>query len=137
MGTNVATGIETVKLWKIDYTGVLQTGASITASYVAGKLHKTVVKDENWISGKRGIVEEFKDANGRVVLKRIWESDMKALNTYYIYDSFGDICYVVPPLVTQNTFTEETSDPVFEKYIYAYHYDSRRRVIEKEVPGKG
>jgi RHS repeat-associated protein len=48
---------------------------------------------------------------------------------------------VIPPIpasVTYPTsFTEATSDAVFSNYMYAYHYDSRNRLAEKKLPGKG
>src|SRR5690606_30126871 len=42
--------------------------------YLAGQLFKTVVKDENWTlsDGKAGTVEEFKNKEGDIVLKRIF-----------------------------------------------------------------
>ncbi|NQD69971.1 RHS repeat-associated core domain-containing protein, partial [Sphingobacterium shayense] len=138
-GTNVATGTEAVKLWKVTYSSGKASGASSASNYGAGKLYKTVIKDENWIAanGKGGTIEEFKDFQDRVVLKRIWESNTKALNTYYAYDDFGDLCYVIPPAVSVSSFTEVTTDINFNRYVYAYHYDGRRRLIEKKVPGKG
>ncbi|MGA6119365.1 DUF6443 domain-containing protein [Sphingobacterium anhuiense] len=132
-GTNTATE---VKLWEITYSGTVPIGAKTILKYGAGKLYKIVTKDENWVSGKGGTVEEFKDFEGRVVLKRVWkgEAAADALDTYYVYDDFGSLCYVVPPLVTA-TFLETA--PSFTNYVYAYRYDGRRRLIEKKIPGKG
>ncbi|NQD71725.1 RHS repeat-associated core domain-containing protein, partial [Sphingobacterium shayense] len=137
-GTNVATGAEAVKLWKVTYASSKASGASSTSNYGAGKLYKTISKDENWIlaNGKGGTIEEYKDFEDRVVLKRNWESNTKALNTYYVYDDFGDLCYVIPPIVSANSFAE-LNDVNFSRYIYGYHYDNRRRLIEKKIPGKG
>lgn len=127
-----------VKLWI-----VTATGADGSTNYPAGTLYKTVTKDENWVTGnlKMGTVEEFKDFDGRVVLKRTWESDVKSLSTYYVYDDPGNLCYVLPPAVNTNgtspvnSFSE--SDQVYDQYIYGYHYDGRKRIIEKKIPGKG
>ncbi|WP_437918745.1 DUF6443 domain-containing protein [Sphingobacterium sp. LRF_L2] len=134
-GTNKS---DEVRLWQIT-----ATGASGTTYYAAGKLHKTVIKDENWVNSstdpdnptRTGTAEEFKDFEGRVVLKRIWESDSKALNTYYVYDDFGDLRYVVPPGYTATTVTDNNTD--FNELVYAYRYDGRRRLVEKKIPGKG
>ncbi len=112
------------------------TGASAATTYPAGKLTKTVSRDENWTSGKAGTSAEFRDTEGRVVLKRLWSSETDSLSTCYIYDSYGSLRYVVPPAVTATNFSE-TSDLNFEHYIYAYRYDGRKRVIEKKVPGRG
>jgi hypothetical protein len=111
--------------------------------WAIGQLYKTITKDENWQAsdGKAGTTEEFKDKDGRVVHKRVWETVTKALNTAYIYDRYGNLRYVVPPL------GDDYSDPWwaeayegtthFNNYIYGYHYDHRQRLIEKKIPGKG
>lgn len=122
---------DAVKLWVIT-----ANGASGTSLYPVGKLYKTISKDENWVSGKAGTTEEFKDLQGRVVLKKIWESETIALSTYYAYDDFGNLRYVIPPAVTVTSFTEAVSDVPFNQFIYAYRYDGRKRLIEKKLPGK-
>lgn len=119
-----------VKKWIVN-----PSGASWASYYPVSSLYKTIVKDENWSSGKAGTSEEFKDTEGRVVLKRIWDTEETSLDTYYIYDAYGNLAYVVPPAVTATSFTE--ADAVFKDYIYGYHYDGRKRLIEKKVPGKG
>src|SRR5690606_7546291 len=131
-GTNVASGTEAVKLWKINANNIGATGA---INYTASKLYKTILKDENWVSGKAGTVEEYKDFEDRVILKRVWENETKKLETYYVYDDFGDLRFVVPPGYTATSITE--NDPVFNELIYAYKYDGRRRLIEKKIPSKG
>ncbi|MEE1945904.1 DUF6443 domain-containing protein [Pedobacter sp. KR3-3] len=121
---------DAVKLWTVS-----ASGAATTANYQPGTLYKTVSKDENWTSGRAGTTEEFKDLEGRVVLKRVWETESVSLSTQYLYDDMGSLCYVLPPAVTASSFTE--ADAVFGNYIYGYHYDGRKRIIEKKIPGKG
>jgi len=138
-GTN---GTDDVRMWTMNSTN---NGATV-GYYTAGKLYKTVVKDENWINknaanvapSKTGTVEEFKDFENRVVLKRIWESETKALNTYYVYDDFGDLRYVIPPgfPVVAAGLTEAAAGD-FHELVYAYRYDGRHRLTEKKIPGKG
>ncbi|RRJ88524.1 DUF6443 domain-containing protein, partial [Flavobacterium macacae] len=65
-------------------------------SYATGDLYKTVTKDENWTSGKNNTSEEYKDKEGRVVLKRTY-NDSDPHDTYYVYDQFGNLSYVIPP----------------------------------------
>ncbi|MGJ1446191.1 DUF6443 domain-containing protein [Sphingobacterium spiritivorum] len=122
-----------VKLWQLNAS---ENGATATY-YQPGRLYKTTIKDENWSSGKSGTVEEYKDFDGRVVLKRVWETESKKLETHYVYDDFGDIRYVIPPAITVNTFSEDAADPSYDAYIYGYKYDGRRRLTEKKIPGKG
>ncbi|PTT03458.1 sugar-binding protein [Pedobacter sp. HMWF019] len=133
-GTNIAS--DPVKLWVIN-----ASGASTTAAYGEGKLYKTTIKDENWLSGKAGTEDEYKDLQDHVILKRLWETETKSLSTYYVYDDFGNLRYVLPPAVNENgqntisSFSE--SDVVFKNFIYGYSYDGRQRLIKKQVPGKG
>ncbi|WP_454880734.1 DUF6443 domain-containing protein [Sphingobacterium detergens] len=137
-GTNTATGLDVVKLWT-----VTATGASSTTNYTAGKLHRTTLRDENTVNttARSGSVDEYKDFEGHVVLKRVWENETKALNTYYVYDDFGDLRYVIPPAVTGTVISEVSTDgssyTSFDNYVYGYKYDGRRRLIEKKIPGKG
>ncbi|MGQ7855272.1 DUF6443 domain-containing protein [Pedobacter sp. WC2501] len=135
-GTNAQ---DEVKLWTINNS---DNGASSTV-YLPGKLYKTISKDENWkfADAKAGTTEEFKDFEGRVVLKRIWETDGKSLSTYYVYDDLGNLRYVLPPAVNGNgqaalsSFDETLA--VFDQFIYGYRYDGRKRLVEKKIPGKG
>ncbi len=136
-GTNTATGLDVVKLWT-----VTANGASGTTNYTAGRLYRTTVRDENTVNttARAGSVDEYKDFEDRVVLKRVWESESRALNTYYVYDDFGDLRYVIPPADTEKGFSEVTTDTsyaTFNNYIYSYKYDGRRRLVEKKIPGKG
>lgn len=136
-GTNTAGDI---KLWRV-VTG----GATSTEAYAAGRLYKTTSKDENWkiTDIKAGTIDEYKDLEGRVILKRVWETDTRSLATYYVYDDLGNLSYVLPPAVNENSdvatpinsFAE--TDDIFKQFIYGYHYDGRERVTEKKIPGKG
>ncbi|MEO4004940.1 DUF6443 domain-containing protein [Flavobacterium sp. CAU 1735] len=95
--------------------------------YAISQLYKTIVKDENWTSGTNNTTEEFKDKNGRVVLKRAYNNG--AHDTYYVYDIYGNLTYVIPPLVT-NPASQ------LDDLCYQYKYDSRNRMVEKKLPGK-
>jgi len=77
--------------------------------YDADELYKSVVKDENWTSGKNHTTEEFTDKMGRVILKRTF-NDNQPHDTYYVYDDFGNLSYVVPPLASDQIVTEDVLD---------------------------
>ncbi|SFC82679.1 RHS repeat-associated core domain-containing protein [Parapedobacter composti] len=134
-GRTLVTDYETNAADEVRWWYLVAGGASGQYFYKPGMLYKTITKDENWLSAKSGTVEEFKDFHDRIILRRVWESETKALNTYYVYDDLGDLHYVIPPSVSAAAFSENDAD--FVDYIYGYKYDSRRRVIEKKVPGKG
>ena len=98
---------------------------STVSDYAANELYKNVTVDEN---GKSS--EEFKDKEGHVVLKRTFDGKT-ALDTYYVYDDYGNLTYVLPPLAggqyTQN---------ILDGLCYQYKYDHRNRLAAKKLPGK-
>src|SRR5690606_6932368 len=67
--------------------------------YSSNTLSKTVMKNENWKAsdGKNNTTEEFKGFDGNIVLKRTY-NDGVAHDTYYVYDIYGNLSYVLPPL---------------------------------------
>ncbi len=146
--TNVA-GDE-VRLFTVNLTAtyVPTLVSSGTSYYTAGELYKTITRDENHAgNSKNHTTEEFKDKEGRVVLKRTFaDVDLNnngsigsgeteiAHDTYYVYDRFGNLTYVIPPKV--NT-ADGVSATELNELCYQYRYDSRNRLIEKKIPGKG
>jgi len=75
--------------------------------YNANELYKTITKDENHdgTTSKAHTTEEFKDKQGRVILKRTYGTSIVngvsqanvAHDTYYVYDDYGNLTYVLPP----------------------------------------
>jgi RHS repeat-associated protein len=108
--------------------------------YLKHQLYKTITKDENWTSGTNNTTEEFKDKEGKVILKRTYgESNVNGNiinvvhDTYYIYDQYGNLTFVIPPKVdTSNTI----STTILDGLCYQYKYDYRNRLVEKKLPGK-
>jgi RHS repeat-associated protein len=115
--------------------------------YEEGKLYKTITQDENKASAiyrgdtgmqnKLNTTEEYKDIEGRVILKRTFVSQtdnygmpgIQQLNTYYVYDQFGNLTYVLPPLAGGSISQADA-------LCYQYKYDARNRLVEKKLPGK-
>ncbi len=138
--TNTATE---VRLFTITFTNddtEIPTLTGGTTFYGANELYKSVTYDENHTSGTAHSTEEFKDKQGRVILKRTYASTDSATpeahDTYYVYDDFGNLTYVIPPKVTIHN-TEGVSDEELTELCYQYRYDYRNRLIEKKIPGKG
>lgn len=147
--TNDATDINTiastfkVMLYKVNIAtdGTRTLVNAGTTAYTAGQLYVTITKDENWQPAdlRVGTAQEFKDKEGHVILKRVFnkkpDGNMEMLSTYYVYDLSGMLCYVLPPgaLPDGGTVTQTTLDYL----CYLYRYDGRNRLIEKKLPGKG
>lgn len=95
--------------------------------YDINQLYKTITIDEN----KSGITVEFKDKEGKVILKRTYENNIEH-STYYVYDDFGNLTYVFPPIMDVNSITQNAIDNLG----YQYKYDDKNRLVAKKLPGK-
>jgi RHS repeat-associated protein len=112
------------------------------APYNAGELMVTEATDEQ---GNKVI--EYKERNGLVVLKKVQTSNVLQdgytgwLCTYYVYDDFRRLRYVMPPKATEwmiaNSWNLATSTVVQDELCFRYDYDGRGRMIIKKVPGAG
>lgn len=95
--------------------------------YAAFELDVTSITDED---GKLSL--RFTDKEGRTVLER-YGSGSETVDTYYVYDDFGNLCFVLSPeasaLYAQNAAT------ALDKYSYQYRYDDRNRCVGKKLPG--
>ena len=141
---------DNVRLFEVTFTGdpVATESPSLIENghYAANELYKTITKDENWQSGqaneKDHTTEEFKDKQGRVLLKRTYGTSTvntvpqlgAAHDTYYVYDDYGNLTYVIPPKAADNTTIDQN---ILDELCYQYKYDYRNRLIEKKIPGKG
>jgi RHS repeat-associated protein len=73
--------------------------------YLDNQLYKTVTYDENTAAAPlevNGSTVEFKNKEGQVVLKRTYGTvgtgtTNEKYDTYYIYDVYGNLTYVIPP----------------------------------------
>jgi len=114
-------------------SGLYDIAFSDAGKYAANELYKTITYDENTAaipSESAGSTVEFKDKEGRVMLKRTYESGVKH-DTYYVYDQYGNLTYVIPPKA------DATIDAsALNGLCYQYKYDSRNRLAEKKLPGK-
>ncbi|MDH7447548.1 DUF6443 domain-containing protein [Aquimarina sp. 2201CG14-23] len=104
-------------------------------NYAVNELYVTITKDENWkpADGNNHTTREYKDKQGRVVLKRTYNEGI-VHDTYYVYDRFGNLTFVIPPKVT---VADGVSDTELAELCYQYRYDKRNRLIIKKIPGKG
>ncbi|HEU4788961.1 MAG TPA: DUF6443 domain-containing protein [Flavobacterium sp.] len=102
----VNTATDTVRLYKVGFVvnAAAETVPTLLydSNYEIGRLYKTITKDENWktADGNNKTTQEFKDKEGRLVLKRTFNGGI-AHDTQYVYDDFGNLTYVLPPLVNR------------------------------------
>ncbi len=137
-----ANSADEVRLFTVDLSGGNENPQlAQNGFYAANQLYKNVTKDENHkaADGKLHTTEEFTDKQGRVVLKRTYAMvsiptpEVMEHDTYYVYDDFGNLTYVIPPKVNTADGVDQTER---DELCYQYVYDYRNRLVEKKIPGK-
>lgn len=102
--------------------------------YPANSLYVTEYQDE-----EGAISIEYKEANGKVVYTKQQKVGSTFLCTYTIYDWFGRVVYSLPPLAVADLANQNRnitySGAFTKKYLFAYKYDERGRLIERQMPG--
>jgi YD repeat-containing protein len=81
---------------------------------------------------------EYKNKKGQVILKKTISADLALeTKTYYVYDDFGNLRFVLPPefLKAIEVDGESITQELLDKWTYQYKYDGRHRMIEKKLPG--
>ena len=111
--------------WKENRT---ESPLSISGYYPVKTLLKNSVTDED---GNTAI--EYKNGKGQTLLIRKNDGS-KNLDTYYVYDEFNQLAYVIPPLASVLGTLSLTN---IDNLCYQYRYDGLGRLVEKRVPGKG
>lgn len=99
--------------------------------YPASELAVVESKDEDGHTLIR-----FTDREGHVVLSRN-VSAQETLNTYYVYNDLGSLCFVLPPLASaqlSSTPSGTALTGILDKHAYQYRYDYRKRCIGKKLP---
>ncbi|RZJ72575.1 DUF6443 domain-containing protein [Flavobacterium sp.] len=111
---------------------LISFSATGTSEYAQGTLYKNIVRDENWTiaDDPDHSTEEYKDKEGKVVLKRTFENG-DPHDTYYVYDQFGNLTYVLPPKTKLSSLSGQ-----LDGLCYQYVFDQRNRLVEKKLPGK-
>lgn len=107
-----------------------RTDATLTDNgfYPKAVLYKNRVTDED---GNYSI--EFKNSEGQTLLVRK-NDGLDDIDTYYVYNEFGQLSFVIPPKAVANSPATDTT--VLNELCYQYRYDSKNRLAEKKLPGK-
>ncbi|MBO9563695.1 MAG: hypothetical protein J7621_13015 [Niastella sp.] len=140
------TAADSVRIWNVTVSGTIGTYSSYASpgAYAAGTLYKTVTEDEH---GKQVI--EFKDQEGKVILKKIQltasaddgtgKGHVGWLCTYYLYDDWNNLRCVIQPKGVEGIIANWvlTNSTILGELCFRYEYDTRSRMIMKKVPGGG
>ena len=102
---------------------------SENGNYKAAQLYKNTVTDED---GNKTI--EFKNGQGQTILVRKALNTTENADTYYVYNEYNQLAFVLPPLASVSASIDAT---ILDNLCYQYHYDGKSRLVEKKLPGKG
>ena len=86
--------------------------------YKAGTLSGICETDEDGIK-----ITTYKDSYGRKILERRGDNN----DTYFVYDFFDRLIYVLTPKYQENND--------LDKYSYQYKYDMNGNMLSKKIPG--
>lgn len=126
--TNSSTPAD-VQVWNLKCMGsdISTLSIKVVGLYEEGSLQGTRDTDED---GNKSVT--FTDRQGNVILKRL----DKSVNTYYIYDEFGNLLAICPPaLSAEISGTGYLPDESVRQYAYLYQYDEKDRLVAKKLPG--
>ncbi|MEO1652183.1 MAG: RHS repeat-associated core domain-containing protein, partial [Bacteroidota bacterium] len=140
-----------VLIWTFDFdAGGLNLTYQAPGNYNSGELIISEIIDE-----EGGKVRQFTDKLGQTILKQAFNeydenqngtietTEKEVLETYYIYDDFGNLRLVIPPMGVQalknsdgtyKNWSLGLSATIIDTWCFRYEYDQRQRMIEKESP---
>lgn len=109
--------------------------AGPTGYYASNTLSMNKTLDEN---GNPMIT--YSDIAGRAILKRVKTSNapdtVTWLDTYYVYDTRGNLAMQVPPQASKMLNSGATWSTTFRnQWCFVYTYDVRNRIVQKQLPG--
>jgi RHS repeat-associated protein len=111
--------------WVLDATSQLPVSDD---HYPSGELRVNVTTTEH-----NSQVKEYINKQNLTILKRV-QNDDDWLDTYYIYDDFNLLRYVIQPEgVAQLNGNPDQN--FLDRWAFQYRHDDRKRLVEKRVPG--
>ncbi|WP_051890669.1 DUF6443 domain-containing protein [Chryseobacterium vrystaatense] len=131
-GYDAVTTADAVKKFSTSTTwenGATKSIPSNNGIYLDGQLYKNTVTDED---GNKTI--EFTNGRGKLILLRKVVSASENADTYYVYNEYDQLAFIVPPLLSKIHSWNQTDQ---DNLAYEYRYDGRNRPVEKKLPGKG
>jgi len=109
--------------------GITKSDLSLAPSqtYPANQLYKNTTTDED---GSETV--EFRNAKGQVMLIRKILDIYTHIDTYYVYNEYDQLAFILPPKAIHKPITEE----LLNTLCYQYRYDGKGRQVEKRLPGR-
>ena len=133
-----SSGQEKIICWTINSSDV-PVRSSInggTGYYPTGSLFVEETKDEDG-----NLVRKYTTKEGKMILRKVQakkgslnlDNTSEWLFTYYIYDDYGNLRFVLQPKMVSRIMANDTNNPSGSE-MFSYKYDDRNRMIEKIIP---
>ena len=104
--------------------------------YPAGVLNKNTITDPD-----NNTTTEFRNGKGQILMIKKSSVTGEKSETYYVYDEYDMLVYVVSPLAVKANENLASGAAVptntLNELCYQYKYDTKFRTVEKKLPGKG
>ncbi|HRN71306.1 MAG TPA: RHS repeat-associated core domain-containing protein, partial [Candidatus Woesebacteria bacterium] len=114
--------------------GTTSSNLKILGFFSPNQLYKNSVTDED---GNPKII--YSTLENKIVLIRKPLSPTQNIDTYYVYDEYNNLTFIIQPKGVEATKNlppnTDISSTVKYELTYQYKYDERRRVVEKKNPG--
>ncbi|PRB03836.1 sugar-binding protein [Chryseobacterium sp. MYb7] len=110
-----------------DYT-TLTSNITTLGNHAVNTLQKNTITDEDG-----GQTIEYKNSDDQIILIKKIISSTESADTYYVYNQYGQLAYIIPPLASAANLDDNTLNLL----CYQFKYDRKNRVVEKKLPGKG
>ena len=111
-----------VAVWEVTENGIQRSGF-----YPEGSLAVTTKTDS-----EGAYITIFRDASGKIIMRQ-----QGGVKTYFVYDTFERLRYILPPAVSghlgDGTYSEATER--IRLYGYIYRYDRKGNLVMKRLPG--
>ncbi|QQQ27176.1 DUF6443 domain-containing protein [Chryseobacterium indoltheticum] len=110
-------------------------------AYTTGGFYNAniLIKISAWDEENRE-VQTFTDPAGKqILIRKINKKEngtSENIDTYYVYDDFGNLVFVIPPKAATATSIAQLNTKL-DVLCYQYKYDKYNRLAEKKLPGKG
>ena len=117
------------------YSVTATEALTLVGNYAPGELVVNETTDED-----NHVVIEFADRRGNKILTRRIVNSSTYADCYYVYDNFGDLRYVLPPMLSMALSTVGDSWTIatdnVARYGYYYRYDDAGMCVLRKLPGR-
>lgn len=127
---------DSLSCWQLELDNALVSTSAVRCAGIAAANTISVSR----ISGPDNMVSyEFINTRGQLILKRQKVDHASYADTYYVYDQKGNLCYVLPPMLSVDIALGvllQPSSVQMDVYAFMFDYDHRNRCIGKKLPGR-